>query len=207
MHLWSLVWQAFESLSPWESPSKANSFSSGKVILRLLWNSKFHYRVHKSPSLVPVLFQINPAHICTACFFTISFNVTAQSTPVCPKLPQPCKFRDLNFMCLSLFAMPATCPVHCALPGNLIVFNGDLKCWSHSLWIFLQHAVDIFSVREYFQKFLLNAAVCSCHRLRYQVSHPCKMKCKFLFLHFQIGNERVRYSESNFVRFLKSCSS
>ena len=90
-----------------QSPSwEANQFSASQEIPRILWNPKVHYRIHKSPSPVPILNQTDLAHAPTSHFLKIHLNIILQSTPGCSKWSLSLRFPHQNPL---LSTIRATC--------------------------------------------------------------------------------------------------
>jgi len=93
-----------------QDPSwEANSFSASQEIPRISCNPKAHYHIHKSPSPVPILSQINPFH--STSWWTIlilSFNLCLGLSTF--YLPSDLPTKTPNAPLLS--HIRATCPAH-----------------------------------------------------------------------------------------------
>jgi hypothetical protein len=71
---------------------------------RLLWNQKFHYRVHNSPP---------PVH--TVCSFKFNFNVHLPSNLLSSKWYFPSGLQITILFAFLIFTMRATCPAYLIL--------------------------------------------------------------------------------------------
>jgi hypothetical protein len=95
--------------------SEAASRSSIQEFPNNLWNLQVHYRVHKSPPLVPILSQINLVHTTSHCVSKIQFAILILSSLL--RLGLPSGLFHSKFSTKTLYAFPfslmhATCPVY-----------------------------------------------------------------------------------------------
>jgi hypothetical protein len=80
----------FHILKFWQSNSVGNSpWEAGRVILHLLCEMKFNYRVLKTLILDPILSQFNLLHILSDYLFYIHFNI------IFPLASGSCKFSSV----------------------------------------------------------------------------------------------------------------
>ena len=101
-----------ETNSMLQSPSsEANPSSASQKILRILWNTKVRYGIHKSPPPAPILSQNDPVHAPPSHLSKIHFNIMRSSTPGSFKWSPSLRFPHSNHVRTS--PLPHTCHVSC----------------------------------------------------------------------------------------------
>jgi hypothetical protein len=148
---------------------------SAGQIPRLLWNQKVHWFVHNSPSMAPVLSQINPVHILHLYFLKAHFNIILPSTPRSSEWSLPFRFSNLN-VCFSHPLCALHVPPISSSSITIIIFGKEFKLCS-SLCSFLQPPVTSFLLAPCIllsTLFSNTLNLCYSLNLRDQVLHPCK---------------------------------
>ena len=87
-----------------------NKSSASQEIPRILWDPKFHYRIHKSLPTVLILVQLNLIHAFLSHFLKIYFNIVLPSIPRSSKWSFSTKSPHQTLYTSLLSPMTSTCP-------------------------------------------------------------------------------------------------
>jgi hypothetical protein len=139
-------------LSPsWEAVSR----SATQEFRKMIWNPKVHYRLHKSPLMIPILSWINSVYNSPSYFSKIHFNIIPHL-----RLSLPSDLLPSGFPTKILFApIRSTCPTNLILLELiiLIILGEEYKLWNSALCSFFTipsthpPSVQIFSSAPCFQ--------------------------------------------------------
>ena len=135
----------------------------------ILWNPKFHYRVHNRPPIVPVLSQINPGRTLISCSVKIHFTRILPCMSWFSKWCLPFRFPLLPCM----YHMPRPAHHPCIRHLNNIWWAVEImkllsmQFFPCSVFSSLL-GPDIFLIIL----FSMTLSLCSSHNVSDQVAHP-----------------------------------
>jgi len=109
-----------------QNPSwDANSNKVSHELPRLLWKPKLNYRIHKNPSLAPILSQMNPVHNFSPHLPKIHSNTILPSTPRSSEWSLVSRFSGHNSYAFFISPILATFPpISCHYDANQEEIHG-----------------------------------------------------------------------------------
>jgi len=179
-----LLTYSMERNPSWE----ANWFSASQEILRIVWNLKVHYHIHKCSPSGPILSQLDPVHTPASHFLKIHLNIILSSTPESPKWSLSPRFPPAKiFYTPFLSPIRATCPTHLILLDLITqtILGEGYRSLSPSLCSFFNFLITSSLLGPNILLNTLFSNTLSLHsslNVSDQVSHPYKTTAKIIVL-------------------------
>jgi len=168
--------------SSWET----NRFQTSQEILRVSWNPKVLYRIHKRPSPVPILNQLDPVHTTTSHFLQVHLN-KIHLRLFLPSGLFPSSFLTKTLYTTLFYPIRVTCPAHPILLDFITrtILGEEYRSLSSSLCSFLHFLVtssllgpNILVSTLFSDTLSLRSSL----NVSDQVSHPYKTTGKIIVL-------------------------